>query len=52
MKAKIRNIVKNVIHWAFRIKKNSDSGESEVRCPVNGMTLEDYRAGKRPTRWE
>lgn len=50
----LKSLIKNLVHWALRVKveKNSDSHESEVRCPINGMTLDEYRAGGKPARWE
>jgi hypothetical protein len=46
-----RNIIKNVVHFILRIRPTSASAE-EARCPVNGMTMAEYRAGSKPASYK
>lgn len=47
----IRRLIKNVVHFVLRIKPSASSEEAE-RCPYNGMTMADYRAGSKPASYK
>jgi hypothetical protein len=49
--SKIRNLMKNVVHFILRIRPTSANAEA-ARCPVNGMTMEEYRKGSRPASYK
>jgi hypothetical protein len=48
----IRHLIKNVVHFVLRIKPSASSEVAEARCPVNGMTMAEYRGGSRPASYK
>ena len=47
----MKTIIKNVVHFVLRIKPSASSEDVE-RCPYNGMTMADYRAGSKPASYK
>jgi len=49
----IRLLVKNVVHFVLRVPIRTPSADAEeARCPVNGMTMSEYRGGSRPASYK